>query len=150
MTGSGQSAPLNQAAATIATSTAPSPAKMLLMPSQIPAPIQHQKYISLTTFRKTGVGVSTPVWFGEQAGKLYVMTRSDMGKTKRIRNNPQVRVAPCTMRGTVTGAEFAATARILPPEEHAQARQTINRKYWAARIPLLWWRTDTYFEISFA
>ena len=68
------------------------------MPSQIPAPIQGQKYISLTTFRKTGAGVATTVWFGEQDGKLYVMTRSDMGKTKRIRNNPQVRVArpaPC-------------------------------------------------------
>jgi PPOX class probable F420-dependent enzyme len=120
------------------------------MPSQIPPPLQGQKYISLTTFRKTGKGVATPVWFGEDAGKLYVMTRSDMGKTKRIRNNPQVRIAPCTMRGTVTGAEVAATARILPPEEHARARQAINRKYWAARIPFLWWRTDTYIEISFA
>ena len=60
------------------------------MASQIPPPIQGQKYISLTTFRKTGVGVATPVWFGEEDGKLYVMTRSDMGKTKRIRNNPQV------------------------------------------------------------
>ncbi len=123
--------------------------KMKLMPSQISASIHGQKYISLTTFRKTGVGVATPVWFGEEDGKLYVMTRSDMGKTKRIRNNPQVRMAPCTMRGTVTGAEIAATARILPPEEHERARQAINRKYWAARIPLLWWRTDTYLELSF-
>jgi PPOX class probable F420-dependent enzyme len=122
---------------------------MKSMPSQIPPTIQGQKYISLTTLRKTGVGVATPVWFGEEDGKLYIMMRSDMGKTKRIRNNPQVRVAPCTMRGTVTGAEFAATARTLPPEEHARARQTINRKYWMARIPLVWFRTDTYFEISF-
>jgi len=120
------------------------------MPSQIPAAIQGQKYISLKTFRKSGVGVATPVWFGEQDGKLYVMTRSDMGKTKRIRNNPQVRVAPCTIRGKVTGAEFAATARILPPEEHARARQAINRKYWMARIPLIWARTDTYIELTFS
>jgi PPOX class probable F420-dependent enzyme len=119
------------------------------MPSSIPASIERQKYISLTTFRKTGVGVATPVWFGEEGGRLYVMTRGDMGKTKRIRNNPRVRVAPCTMRGTVTGAEFAATARILPAEEHGLARKSINRKYWAARIPLVWWRTDTYFELSF-
>ena len=119
------------------------------MPSTVPASIHGQKYISLTTFRKTGAGVATPVWFGEDYGKLYVMTRSDMGKTKRIRNNPQVRVAPCTIRGKVTGAEFAATARILPREEHARARQTLNRKYWAARIPFLWWRTDTYLELSF-
>jgi PPOX class probable F420-dependent enzyme len=120
------------------------------MSSSVPAPIQGQKYISLTTFRKTSVGVATPVWFGEQGDKLYVMTRSDMGKTKRIRNNPQVRVAPCTMRGTVTGPEFSAMARILTPEEHARARQSINHKYWGARIPLIWWRTDTYIEISFA
>jgi uncharacterized protein len=119
------------------------------MPSQIPASIQGQKYISLKTFRKNGVGVATPVWFGEENGKLYVMTRSDMGKAKRIRNNPQVQVAPCTMRGAVTGAEFAATARILPPGEHAHARQTINRKYWMARLPLIWARTDAYFELTF-
>ena len=119
------------------------------MASQIPSAIAGQKYISLTTFRKTGVGVPTPVWFGEDNGKLYVMTRSDMGKTKRIRNNPQVKVAPCTIRGKVTGPEFAATARILPPEEHKQARESINHKYWMARIPLIWSRTDTYFEITF-
>lgn len=119
------------------------------MASPVPAAIHDQKYISLTTFRKTGVAVATPVWFGEEDGKLYVMTRSDMGKAKRIRNNPQVKAAPCTIRGRVTGPDFPATARILPPEEHAHARRTINRKYWMARIPLIWSRTDTYFEISF-
>ena len=124
--------------------------KMHPMTSQIPSAIKDQKYISLTTFRKSGVGVSTPVWFGEEDGKLYVMTQSDMGKSKRIRNNPQVRVAPCTIRGGVTGPEFEGTARILQREEHRHARQTINRKYWMARIPLIWARTDTYFEISFS
>ena len=119
------------------------------MASQIPSPIAGQKYISLTTFRKTGVGVPTPVWFGEDNGKLYVMTRGTMGKTKRIRNDPQVKVAPSTIRGKVTGPEFSATARIVPPEEHKHARETINRKYWMARIPLIWSRTDTYFEITF-
>jgi len=120
------------------------------MASEIPSAIHGQSYISLTTFRKSGVGVPTPVWFGEEDGKLYVMTRSDMGKAKRIRNNSQVKVAPCTIRGKVTGAEIAASARILPPAEHQRARQTINRKYWMARIPLIWARTDTYFEISFS
>ena len=71
---------------------------MISMPSQIPPAIQGQKYISLTTFRKTGAALSTPVWFGKEDGKLYVMTLSKMGKTKRIRNNSQVKVAPCTMR----------------------------------------------------
>ena len=118
--------------------------------SPVPFPIQHKKYISLITFRKNGAAVATPVWFGEQDDKLYVMTRSDMGKTKRIRNNPQVRVSPCTIRGRVTGPEFPGTARILPTEEHASARKVINRKYWMARLPLVWSRTDAYIEISFA
>ena len=67
-------------------------AKDKIIANKIPTAIRGQKYISLTTFRKTGLAVPTPVWFGEMDGKLYVMTRSDMGKTKRIRNNPQVRV----------------------------------------------------------
>ena len=119
------------------------------MSQAIPSAIRGQKYISLTTLRKTGAKVPTPVWFGEDGDKLYVMTRSDMGKTKRIRNNPKVTVAPCTMRGEVTGPEFPASARILPPEEHARARQTLNGKYWMARLPLIWWRTDTYIELTF-
>ena len=117
--------------------------------SMIPAAIPGQKYISLTTFRKNGAAVATPVWFGEGDGKLYIMTRSTFGKYKRIRNNPQVRVAPCTIRGRVRGAESPAIARILAVEEHSRARQIINRKYWLARLPLLWSRTDAYIEIGF-
>lgn len=119
------------------------------MANPVPAEIHSQKYISLATFRKSGVAVATPVWFGEEGDKLYVMTRSNMGKYKRIRNNPGVKVAPCTIRGKITGPEFSATARILPSQDHKHARTTINRKYWAARIPLIWMRTDAYFEISF-
>jgi len=120
------------------------------MSSEVPSVIRGQKYISLTTFRKNGDTIAIPVWFGEDGDKLYVMTRSDMGKTKRIRNNPQVRVAPCTIRGKVTGPEFAASARILSAQEHPHARQAINRKYWMARLPLVWSRTDTYLEVTFS
>ena len=119
------------------------------MPTQIPPEIRGQKYISLTTFRKTGAAVATAVWFGEQDDKLYVMTRSDMGKTKRIRNNSQVRVAPCTIRGKVTGPEFAATARLLPPDDFARARKSIDRKYLMARLTAPFSRADAFVEISF-
>jgi len=114
----------------------------------IPSEIRGQKYISFSTFRKNGNAVYTPVWFGEEDGKLYVMTRSDSGKAKRIRNNPQVKIASCTARGRITGREFTATARFLPTGQHARARAAIKRKYWAARIPFLWWRTDAYLEIE--
>ena|ERR1700694_231495 len=69
-----------------------------------------QKYVSLATLRRNGDAVHTPVCFGEKDDKLYVMTRSDSGN-KRARNNPQVRIEPCTMRGKSTGPQFAATAR---------------------------------------
>ena len=114
----------------------------------IPPEIQVQKYISLTTFRKNGTAVATPVWFGEQDDQLYVMTRSDSGKYKRIRNNPQVQVAPCTVRGKITGPEFAASAQILPPDDWPRARQTIEKKYWLTRISFLWSKKNVYIEIG--
>jgi len=114
----------------------------------IPSEIQGQKYISLSTFRKSGAAVPTPVWFGEQDDKLYVMTRSDSGKYKRIRNNSQVRIAPCTIRGKITGPDFAATARILPPENWPHARALIQKKYWLARIPFFWSKKNVYVEIE--
>ncbi len=114
----------------------------------VPHEIQGQKYLSLVTFRKTGAAVPTPVWFGEEDGKLYVMTRSDSGKYKRIRNNPQARIAPCTMRGKITGPEFDAKARILPPEDWPRARKTIEKKYWLMRIPFFWSKKNVYIEID--
>jgi len=114
----------------------------------IPPEIRGQKYVSLVSFRKNGAAVHTPVWFGGRDDKLYVMTRSDSGKYKRIRNRPQVRIAPCTLRGRVTGPEFAATARILPPEDWPWARKTIRQKYWLARIPYFWSNTNVYLEIE--
>ena len=56
------------------------------------------RYLNLATFRKNGEEVRTPVWFAEGNGKLYIMTRNDSGKYKRVRNHPQVKVAPCTVR----------------------------------------------------
>jgi PPOX class probable F420-dependent enzyme len=120
----------------------------------IPPEIQNQKYILLTTFRKNGTAVPTPVWFAQDKDdkdkdndKLYVKTRADAGKTKRIRNHPQVRVAPCNIRGKVTGPDFSASARILPPQDWPRARQAINRKYWMARLSI-WNHKNTYLEIS--
>ena len=77
-----------------------------------------------------------------------MMTRGDSGKLKRMRNNPQVQVAPCTLRGKITGPLFAATSRILPPEAWRDARQTIRRKYWLARINFLTDKKNVYVEIA--
>ncbi len=107
--------------------------------------LRRESYIDLVTYRKSGVPVHTPVWFAEQDGKLYVMTRSDSGKFKRIRNNPRVEVAPSTVRGRRTGAGIAATAHIAADSD--SARRLIRKKYLLARLPI-WSSKNIYLEIE--
>ena len=83
----------------------------------VPPEIKGQKYIDLASLRKDGSAVHTPVWFGEKDDKLYVMTRSDSGKYKRIRNNPQVRIAPAPFAEKSPARSSRPNARILPPED---------------------------------
>ena len=61
--------------------------------------LEGHKNINLTTFRKSGNEVPTPVWFVVLEGKLYVRTEASSGKVKRIRNNGRVEPAPSTVRG---------------------------------------------------
>ncbi len=87
-------------------------------------------YISLTTFRKTGEPVTTPVWFAEEAGTIYFYTFPKAGKVKRIRHTPRVTLAPCTLNGKVTGSEVKGKARILTEQqEEAFAEATLAKKY---------------------
>ena len=102
-------------------------------------------YIDLVTYRKTGVPVHTPVWFAEHDGKIYVMTRSDSGKFKRIRNNPRIEIAPSTIRGRRTGPPVAATAQLAADQD--AARNLIRKKYLLARLPI-WSRQNVYLELS--
>ncbi len=92
------------------------------------------KYLSLETFRKSGVGVRTPVWFAEQDGELLLYTLADSGKVKRIRKDPRVRIAPSDMRGKLLGDWSQATARFLEGEEARRAHAALNRKYWLKRL----------------
>ncbi len=105
-----------------------------------------KKYLSLASFRKNGQPVRTPLWFAEENGKLYFMTRDDSWKYKRIRNNPRVLVAPCTARGRVTGPEAEARAHVLEPAQFPAARRALERKYWLMRLPL-WSKHNVFLEI---
>ncbi len=66
------------------------------------------KYLALTTFRKDGRAVSTPVWFAHDGDRLVVITGRESGKAKRIRNGSRVLVAPCDMRGRPKGEAVEA------------------------------------------
>ena len=93
------------------------------------AALATERYISLTTFRRDGRAVATPVWFVRDGNRILVWTGATTGKAKRIRHNPHVTVAACTMRGAVTGPTFTATATFLPAGEWPRVQALLNRKY---------------------
>lgn len=91
------------------------------------------KYMNLETYRRSGEGIRTPVWFVESGNLLFLLTRSDSGKVKRLRHNPEVKVAPCKMNGEVTGEWSPAEAAFLESEESIKTVKTMfEQKYGAA------------------
>jgi uncharacterized protein len=95
----------------------------------------NQKYLNMETYRKTGKPVATPVWFAEENGTLYIYSLANAGKVKRIRNNPQVRIVPCDVRGKPKGEWVEVKARILDERGAALGHRLLNQKYgWMKRI----------------
>jgi hypothetical protein len=88
-----------------------------------------QKYLNLETFRKSGAGVKTPVWFVEQDSVLYVRTIADSGKVKRIRNNSRVRIVPCKSGGEPLGEWDEARAELVDAGKAEQVNSLLKRKY---------------------
>ncbi len=92
------------------------------------------KYALLTTYRKNGTAVPSPVWFGpDDADRLYISTEAAAAKVHRIVNNPQVRVAPCDARGKPLGPPAEGIARVLPTDESGHADQVIAANYGRGR-----------------
>lgn len=117
------------------------------------------KYVSVTTFRKNGTSVATPVWFAVDGGELFVWTRTESWKVKRLRNDSRVVVAVCDVRGNVAeGAPTAeGTARLLDEAGTGAVRKLLSRKYtwqfwlvdWPATIARLGKRPHTGIAVTF-
>jgi PPOX class probable F420-dependent enzyme len=95
--------------------------------------LEGHNYALLITYRRNGEGVPTPVWFGLRDGKIYVHTEPRTAKVRRIRANPRVRLAPCTMRGKPRGPAAEGRARVLPPEDEEMAEAAIQANYGLGR-----------------
>ena len=101
------------------------------------AAFANYKYLNLESFKKSGEGARTPVWFAadpsasldSSAAKLYIYTNDNTGKVKRIRNNPCVRIAPCDARGRLRGEWVEARAEIVIREDAQRGMQLLNKKY---------------------
>jgi uncharacterized protein len=96
------------------------------------------KYLLVTTFRKDGRSVPTPVWVVRDGDALGVWTVTDSGKVKRIRNNAEVLVGPCDVRGNPTGDSRPGRAELLAAAESERYRSLIARKYGVLGRLTLW------------
>ncbi|MEU0033530.1 MULTISPECIES: PPOX class F420-dependent oxidoreductase [unclassified Streptomyces] len=87
------------------------------------------KFLLITSYRKNGTGVPTPVWVVRDGDALGAWTAANSWKVKRIRNRPDVLVGPCDVRGNPTGEQVPATAEILDQTATARYRGLVARKY---------------------
>ena len=95
------------------------------------------KYLSLTSFKRDGTGVATPVWFTSDNGHLVVETDAGSYKVKRIRRDPHVQISLCDARGRVQGESVDADARILPEGERERVERLLAQKYRIDRYTIL-------------
>ena len=92
--------------------------------------LENEKYISLETYRKNKQSVRTPVWFVIKENLIFVVTRDQTGKIKRLRHTQKVRVAPCTIKGKIKGDWMSGTANILNEEETKGGSKIKRQKIW--------------------
>jgi PPOX class probable F420-dependent enzyme len=97
-------------------------------------------YVSLETLKKSGQPVATPVWFAKVGEKIYVYSLADAWKVRRVRNNPNVRLAPCDIRGKLTSGWVSASARVVDGEAERDGHAALDRKYLMKRVGGLWAR----------
>lgn len=87
------------------------------------------KYLSLTTYKKDGTAIATPVWVARDGDELVVITDAGSGKAKRIRNSGRVELAPCDVRGRVSGPSVSGHASLTDSSGTARIEGQIKRKY---------------------
>jgi PPOX class probable F420-dependent enzyme len=95
------------------------------------------KYLNLTSFKRDGTGVSTPVWFVQENGRLFVRTDGGSYKVKRIAHNPSVEIAECSATGRLRGQPASARAEIHRNGEAKHVDELMARKYRLDRILIL-------------
>lgn len=107
-------------------------------PNRISELLKGQQFCLLTTLRKDGTSVPTPMWFVIEDETLYMATRGGSAKVKRIRREDKVTIGPCTGGGQATGPQRPATATVLDASEAARVESLLNARYGLKRRLLLW------------
>jgi uncharacterized protein len=98
--------------------------------NSLPFDLASEKYVSLATYRRSGIEVKTPVWIAELAGRYYVFSAGDAGKIKRINATPRVRLAASDVRGNVRSPWIEGRARIVSePALIGEVLKALRKKY---------------------
>lgn len=103
--------------------------------------------IALTTYKRDGTAVTTPMWAAANGERILTTADFDSWKLKRIRKNPDVQVAPCSIRGQVRGDFVAGRARLLGEAETAQAIAAKKRRYLTFRVMVRFRKPQVGIEI---
>ena len=94
-----------------------------------------QKYVNLETYKKDGTPVRTPVWFMIDGDIVYVVTREKTGKVKRLKNNQNIRIVPCSFKGKPESEWIKGIAQNVTGEEAEKAIKLRKKKYgFSARL----------------
>jgi PPOX class probable F420-dependent enzyme len=88
-----------------------------------------QKYINLETYKKDGTPIRTPVWFTINDDLIYVITREKTGKVKRLKNNQNIKVVPCSFKGQPSNEWVNGIAQKVTGEEAEKAIKLRKKKY---------------------
>jgi PPOX class probable F420-dependent enzyme len=101
--------------------------------------LEAASYVSLATFRKSGVRVATPVWAAFADGAFYVFSAGNAGKVKRLRNSAEAALAVCDVRGKLKGEWHSARAELIDqPQQIEAALRALRNKYgfsmWLADV----------------
>ena len=91
-----------------------------------------EKYVNLSTQKKDGSLVNTPVWFAQDGEKndFYIFSAGEAGKVKRIRNFSSVKVAICDFKGNLQGEWISAQAELINEEDSKmRAYRQLHKKY---------------------
>jgi len=97
-------------------------------------PIRRARCLALTTYKKDGTPVTTPMWVAVDGNRILTTSDFDAWKLKRIERNPRVRLAPCTIRGRVTGDFVDGRARVMTEAETQEAIAGKKRRYAMFRV----------------
>jgi hypothetical protein len=94
-----------------------------------------QKYINLETYKRDNTPIKTPVWFVIDNGLVYIITRESTGKVKRLKNNQNVRIVPCSFKGEIKSEWVNGKAQKIMGSEADKVIKIRKKKYgFAVRL----------------